>query len=315
VFRMLAHDVMGEIATYLGDFRRARSHMEDGIALYDPARHRSLALRYAGYDLGMACRAIGAHALWFMGYPDQALQWSQRAITLARDLAHLPTLVFALAHAGVLHYHRREPGVTARLAEEALALSMDHGLDFWKAFAGIVWGWSQVHQGRGFEIVEQMRRGLAAYRVTAGDLESPLWLAMIADAYRTVGAPDDALSAVREALKLVNTMDIRFEEAELHRLRGEVLLAKGDDPAEAESAFRRALEVAAAQEARALELRAAASLVRLCRAGGKPEELARRRLAEVYEWFTEGLETADLREAHGLLEPPVDREGLARDAG
>ncbi len=303
-FRMLVHDVMGEIATYVGDFHRARSHMQDGIALYDPARHRSLAFRYAGYDLGMACRAIGAHALWFLGYPDQALQWSQGAIALARDLSHLPTLVFALAHAGVLHYHRREPEVAARLAEEALALSTEHGLDFWKAFAAILCGWSQVQQGRGLEGVEQMRRGLEGYRVTAGELESPLWLAMLADAYRAVGAPEDGLSAVGDALTLVNTMGIRFEEAELHRLRGELLLAKDDDPAEAESAFQRALDVAAAQQARALELRAAASLVRLCRERGKPEEVASRRLAEVYEWFTEGLETLDLREAHALLEPP-----------
>jgi class 3 adenylate cyclase/tetratricopeptide (TPR) repeat protein len=300
-FRMLAHDVMGEIATYLGDFHRARSHMQDGIALYDQARHRSLAFRYAGYDLGMACRAIGAHALWFLGHPDQALQWSQGAIALARDLAHLPTLVLALAHAGVLHYHRREPEVTARLAEEALALSIDHGLHFWKAFAAILCGWSRVQKGRGVEGVEQMRDGLEGYRVTAGELESPLWLAMLADAYRTVGAPEHGLSAVAEALDLVKAMGIRFEEAELYRLRGELLLAKGGDAAEAESAFRRALEIGAEQQARAVELRAALSLARLRRDAGTPD-VARRTLVEIYEWFTEGRDTADLREAHALIE-------------
>lgn len=275
--------------------------MQDGIALYNPARHRSLAFRYAGYDLGMACRAIGAHALWFLGYADQALQWSQAAIGLARELAHLPTLVFALAHAGVLHYHRREPGMTARLSEEALVLSIDHGLNFWKAFAAILCGWSHVQQGRGLHAVEQMRRGLDGYRVTAGELESPLWLAMIADACRTVGAPEDGLSAVGEALNLVNSMGVRFEEAELHRLRGELLRAKGGDPAEAESAFRRALEIGAEQEARALELRAAMSLARLWRDRGEPDA-ARRTLVEVYEWFTEGLDTADVQEARALLE-------------
>jgi hypothetical protein len=147
-----------------------------------------------------------------------------------------------------------------------------------------------------------MRHGLAGYRVTAGELESPLWLAMIADAYRVIGKPEEGLLAVEEGLDLVEVMGVRFEEAELHRLRGELLLAQGGAAAaDAESGFRRALEVAAGQEARSLELRAARSLACLLQHQGSREP-ACQMLAEVYGWFTEGFGTADLQEAKALLE-------------
>ncbi len=300
--RLVAHDVRGEVAVYLGDFPAARSHMEQCVALYDPSQDRSLGLRYGGYDPGIAARAIGAHALWCLGHPDQALEWSRGAVALARDLSHLATLVIALGHAGILHYLRREPRLTLEVAEEALALSAGQGLEFWKAFAEILRGWSLVRQRRGPEGIESMRHGLAGYRVTAGELESPIWLAMMADAYLVEGAPHEGLATVAEALDLVNAMGVRFAEAELYRLRGELLLAlRGAAAEDAESAFRRALEVAAAQKARCLELRAAMSLARLGQARGE-RRLAHQTLAEVYAWFTEGFDTSDLRETRTLLE-------------
>jgi len=300
--RLVAYDVMGEVAVYLGDFPAARSHMEQCVSLYDPSQHRSLGFSYGGYDPGMAGRAIGAHALWCLGHPDQALEWSRGAVALARELSHPATLVFALGHAGILHYLRREPRLTLEVAEEALALSAGQGLEFWKTFAEILRGWSLVRQRRGPEGIESMRHGLEGYRVTAGELESPIWLAMMADAYLVEGAPDEGLSAVAEALDLVNAMGVRFAEAELYRLRGELLLARGGAAAEdAESAFRRALEVAAGQKARCLELRAAMSLARLGQARGE-RRLGHQTLAEVYAWFTEGYETIDLNEARTLLE-------------
>jgi class 3 adenylate cyclase/predicted ATPase len=300
--RLVASDVMGEVAVYLGDFTAARSHMEQCVSLYDPSQHRSLGLRYGGYDPGMAARAIGAHALWCLGFPDQALAWSRGAVALARDLSHPTTLAFALGHAGILHYLRREPRLTLEVAEEALALSVGQGLEFWKAFAEILRGWSLVRQRRGAEGIESMRHGLQVYRVTAGELESPIWLAMMADAYLVQGAPDEGLSAVAGALELVNAMGVRFAEAELYRLRGELLQTRGGAMAKgAEDAFRRALEVAAGQRARCLELRAAASLARLGQARGE-RKLAHPTLAEVCAWFTEGFDTSDLREARTLLE-------------
>jgi predicted ATPase len=299
--RLVASDVMGEVAVYRGDFTAARSHMEQCVSLYDPSQHRSLGFPYGGYDPGMAAHAIGAHALWCLGYPDQALAWSRRAVALARDLSHPTTLAFALGHAGILHYLRREPRLTLEVAEEALALSAGDGLDFWKAFAEILRGWSLV-QRRGAEGIESMRHGLEGYRVTAGELESPIWLAMMADAYLVEGAADQGLSAVAEALELVNTMGVRFAEAELYRLRGELLRTRRAATAEgAEDAFRRALEVAAGQKARCLELRAAVSLARLRQARGE-RTLVHQTLADVSAWFTEGFDSSDLRESRTLLE-------------
>jgi predicted ATPase len=300
--RLVASDVMGEVAVYRGDFTAARSHMEQCVSLYDPSQHRSLGFRYGGYDPGLAAHAIGAHALWCLGYPDQALAWSRRAVALARDLSHPTTLAFALGHAGILHYLRREPRLTLEVAEEALALSAGDGLDFWKAFAEILRGWSLVRQRRGAEGIESMRHGLEGYRVTAGELESPIWLAMMADAYLVEGAADQGLSAVAEALELVNTMGVRFAEAELYRLRGELLRTRRAATAEgAEDAFRRALEVAAGQKARCLELRAAVSLARLRQARGE-RTLVHQTLADVSAWFTEGFDSSDLRESRTLLE-------------
>jgi class 3 adenylate cyclase/predicted ATPase len=301
--RVVAQAVVGEVATYLGRFAEARSHMERGLALYDPRQHRALAYRYGGYDPGMACRAIGAHALWYLGYPDQALAWSQEAIALGRDLAHPPTLAFALGHAGILHYHRREDRRTLALAEEAIALSAEHGIEFWEVFAELLVGWALARQGRGPEGIERIQRGLARYRVVGGELESPLWLAMAADAACVVGRLEEGLAAVAEGLDLAATMGVRFEEAELHRLHGELLLAQGGDAdKDGERALRRALEIAAGQQARSVVLRVAISLARL--PGREEAKLARQTLAESYQWFTEGFDTADLREARLQLEEP-----------
>jgi class 3 adenylate cyclase/predicted ATPase len=300
--RMLAHELMGEVAAYRPDFPAARSHMERSLALYDPSQHRSLGFRYGGYDPAMAGRAIGAHALWCLGFPDQALAWSRSAVALARDLSHVTTLAFALGHAGILHYFRREPRLTREVAEEVLALSIGQSLEFWKAFAEILRGWALVRQQRGPEGIESMRDGLGRYRVTGGELESPIWLAMMADAYVAEKAPDEGLSAVATGLELVNAMDLRFAEAELYRLRGELLLMRGGAAAaDAEGAFRRSLEVAAGQKARCLELRAAIGLARLWRQRGE-RELAERTLAPVYAWFTEGSTTDDLQVARTLLD-------------
>jgi predicted ATPase len=192
--------------------------------------------------------------------------------------------------------------LTLDITEEVLALSAGQDLEFWKAFAEIPRGWALVRLRRGQEGIESMRQGLEGYRVTAGELESPIWLAMMADAYLVEGMPDEGLSAVARALELVNAMGVRIAEAELYRLRGELLLARGGAAAEdAEGAFRRSLEVAAGQKARCLELRAAISLARLGQARGEPR-LGRPTLTEVYAWFTEGFDTSDLREARTLLE-------------
>jgi class 3 adenylate cyclase/predicted ATPase len=298
--RMVATEVLGEVAAYRPDFAAARAHMERAIALYDPEQHRVLGLRYGGYDPGMAAQAIGAHALWCLGLPDKALAWSRKAVALARSLSHAVTLAFALGHAGILHYFRREPRQTYSAADEVLELSNAQDLEFWKAFAEILRGWALAQEHRGPEGIDSMRRGLETYRRTAGELESPIWLAMMADAYLADGAVDDGLSAVATGLELVDAMDVRFAEADLYRTRGDLLARRGGAAIdEAERALRRSVEIAASQHALGLELRAA---IRLARLGHRDAATARRTLAEVYARFTEGFATNDLSDARTLLE-------------
>ena len=300
--RVVAHDVMGDTSLCLGEFRAARSHMEQGIALYDPRRHSTLAFRYGGYDPGMACRCLGGHALWYLGYPDQALGLSREGLALARELSHPPSLAFALGHAGILHQLRREAPLTLERAEESMTLSTKEGFALWPAFAAILKGWALVQQAQGSEGIAMMRQGLDGYRVAGGELERPLWLAMLADAYQAVGRPEEGLATLDEALAGVRETGVRFTEAELHRLKGDLLLAQaGSSVSQAEGCFRQALDIAVSQRAKSLELRAATSLSRLLRSQGHREE-ARRTLAGVHRWFTEGFATGDLQDARTLLE-------------
>ena len=298
--QMVATEALGEIATYRPDFNAARARMERCVALYDPERHRDLGFRYGGYDPAMAAHAIGAHALWCLGFPDEALAWSRKALAHGRTLSHAVTLAFALGHAGILHYLRREPRHTHRAAEEMLELSSAQDLEFWKAFAEILRGWALAQEHRGPEGIDSMRRGLDTYRRTAGELESPIWLAMMADAHLASGAIDEGLSAVATGLELVNLMDVRFAEAELYRLRGDLLARRGGTAIDdAERALRRSLDIAASQHARSLELRAA---IRLARLGHHEARTARRTLGEIYARFTEGFATSDVTDARTLLE-------------
>jgi predicted ATPase len=299
---VIAHDVMQDTALWLGDYAATRSHMQQGLALYDAQQHRSLAFLHGGYDPAMACHCFGGHALWYLGYPDQALQHHREALSHARELAHPPTLVFAQSHAAVLHQFRGEADLTRERAEAAVALSQRQGFEFWRAHASIPLGWALARQGAADDGVAMILQGLAGYRATGAELERSLWVALLAEAYGRSGRPEQGLAALEEALAEVEKTGVRFHEAELHRLRGELLLGLPSfSEEEAVACFFRALEIARHRQAKSLELRAATSLSRLWARQGKPGD-AHRLLADVFGWFTEGFETKDLREAQRLLD-------------
>jgi predicted ATPase len=250
----------------------------------------------------MACRCFGGHALWYLGYADQALAHSRDAVALARALAHPPTLVFALSHAAVLHQFRGEPGLAEARSEAALALAKEHGFEFWLAHATIPHGWALVQRGRTEEGLGEIVDGLGRYRATGAELERSLWVALLADAYSRSGRPEQGLAAVEASLADVEKTGVRFHEAELHRLKGELLLQSGTSSEEAAAAcFQRAIGLARDRQAKSIELRAVMSLSRLLRRQGNSDE-AQRMLAETYGWFTEGFETADLRHARAVLD-------------
>jgi class 3 adenylate cyclase/predicted ATPase len=296
-----AHRMLGLTMFWLGEMTPARAHFEQGMALYDPQQHRSHAFVY-GQDPGVACLSNGGWPTWVLGYPDQALQSVHEALNLARELTHPFSLVYALAMASVVHQFRREVQVVQERAEELVTLSTEQGFPFWLAFGTILRGWALTEQGEGAEGITQIHQGLAAYRATGAEVDKPYFLALLPEAYGKVGQPEEGLSVLVEALALVDNTGQRNWEAELYRLKGELLLMQqGQKVGEAEECFRKALDVARRQQAKSLELRAAMSLSGLWQQQGKQAE-AHQLLAEIYGWFTEGFDTANLKEAKILLE-------------
>ena len=302
-----AHVAMGVVLLFLGELAPARTHVEHGSALYDTQQHHSLAFSYASLDPGVPCLCRAAEDLWYLGYPEQALKSSQEALTLARALSHPFSLAYALDYAAWLHQCRREGHAVQDRAEALIVVCTEQGFPVWLAEGIIYQGWALAQQGREREGFRQIREGLAAYHATGSEYHQSHYLALLVEAQGKDEQVEPRLGAVAEALAFVQRTDERFYEAELHRLQGELILQKfkvqGSEfnGEEAEACFHKALEVARKQEAKSWELRAATSLARLWQQQGKGAE-ARELLAPVYNWFTEGFDTADLKDAKALLE-------------
>ena len=280
----------------------ARPHLEQGTQLYDPQRHRTHAALYSGHDPGVCCRMQTAHSLWLLGYPDQAVASIQAALALAQQLAHPLSLTLALRSAAVLHHLRREVSLTQARAEAAMSIATDQGFPQQVAAAIPLRGWALAVSGQEEEGIAQIHQGLVAFRAMGATRDRLEHLALLAEASAQVGQTTEGLEALTKALATLDQSDWRLWEAELHRLRGELLLQQTvAQSEEAEPCFQQALAVAHRQQAKSLELRAAVSLARLWQRQGKRRE-AHQLLAEVYGWFTEGFDTADLQEAKALLD-------------
>jgi predicted ATPase len=294
------HRALGTTLLFLGQLTSARTSFEQGMALYDPLQHRSLALRY-GADSGIVCRLYLAWVLWVLGYPDQALLNIHDTLIQARELAHSFSQAFALNHAAMLHMFRREGPAAQERAEASMAFSTEQRIAQWLAQGAVLQGWALAVQGHGAEGIARIRQGIVAWRATGAELVQPWNLALLAEAYKQAGRAAEGLHAVAEALTLVQKTAERWWEGELYRLKGELLLAHLQDQHQAETCFHHALTVTRRQQAKSLELRAATSLARLWQCQGQ-HVAARDLLAPVYGWFSEGFDTADLQEARALLE-------------
>jgi predicted ATPase len=293
-----AHRYLG-ITTYcMGEFLLAREHLEIPFSPYDPERDGAPSF---GLDAGLICLSFGAWTLWQLGYPDQALKRGNEALALAQRLSHPFSLAFAGIWLGVVHQYRLEARAAQKTAEDAIALCAEHGFSEYSAWATCLRGWAMAEQAR-HEGIAQVQEGLAAYRATGAELWRPYFLCPLAEACRETGRLEDGLSALTEALATVDEHENRIFEPEMHRLKGEQLLRQNNSNiAAAQSCFEQAIAVARKQSAKSLELRATNSLARLLDKQGRREE-ARAMLAEIYNWFTEGFDTADLKDAKALLD-------------
>jgi len=294
-----AAQVMGMTLLYQGDIVAALDHLERTLTIDDT--HHAAMMSVRGIDPRVAYRSLGAWAIWLLGYPDQAHQLSQKALSLAKEVNHPPSLAMALNLGNVVpHVLRREYEAIPKLAKAFARLAADHRLGLSEAGIRIACGRAMVHHGQAKAGIREMQQGLEGWRATGTKAWTPMYLGVLADALLEAGRVEQAQGALDEAFEAVQRSGERMVEAELHRLQGEILLARGDE-GEAEGRLRQAVEVAHRQQAKAWELRATTSLARLLGQQGRADE-GRCRLAEIYGWFTEGFNTPDLREARTLLE-------------
>ena len=309
---LLAHHTLASTFWLCGNFELWRMHAEQAIAIYIPEQHRSLASLYGGHDTGVANRSGLAVSLWVLGYPDQALQKGQEAISLAHEISHPSSVGLALIFEAMIHHYQRDAQRTRQQAEAAIALAIEQELAPWLAWATVLRGWALAEQGQAEEGIAQLRQGIADARTMGFRVLLPYFLALLAEAYVRTGKAEEGLPTVAEALAITEQTHEGFVEAEIHRLKGELLLMRAvPDESGAEGCFRQAIDVARRQKAKSFELRAVMSLSRLYQKQGK-QSAARQRLAEIYGWFTEGFDTLDLKEAKALL-AELSEEGAGVD--
>ncbi|MBI2363428.1 MAG: hypothetical protein HYV01_00260 [Deltaproteobacteria bacterium] len=296
-----AHHELWANLSHLGEFSAALTHSKRGIELYDPEQHRQHAFLYGGHDPGVCSLRHAAMMLCLLGYPDQALQRSDEALALAQKLSHPNSLAFALYYSAWVHQQRGERQLVQDRLETTMTLATEQGLTRWLHQGNFFQGWLLVQQGKGQEGILKMRRP-----ITVAVRELSYHVTLLAEACKKEGQIDEGLRIVTEELARVQIVGIRFYEAELYRIKGELLLQSGvqnleSRVQEAEACLRQGIEIARGQSAKSLELRAAMSLSRLWQRQGKKQE-ARTLLSEIYGWFTEGFDTADLKEAKALLQ-------------
>jgi predicted ATPase len=306
-----ARVALGNTSYISGNLALAQTQFEHALALYDPQDHRSHASVY-GLDPGVFSLTRAAQISWLRGYPAQALQKTHDALTLAREIPHSFSLAIAKLGEALVHAFEREPHRTQQHAEATITLCAEHKFANFLAQATILRGWALAEQGLHDEGIAQIRNGLAACRATGAVLFRTMYLAFLIDSCFKAEQTEDGVHAVEEALAAGDKTGERFFEAELYRLKGTLTLQSNSprqvgihepltSDAEAEACFRKAVEIARQQSAKSFELRAMTSLSRLLRKHGKNDE-ARKMLGGIYDWFTEGFDTVDLKEAKALLE-------------
>ncbi|MBF6992512.1 adenylate/guanylate cyclase domain-containing protein [Cupriavidus sp. IK-TO18] len=299
-----AHRAFGVSLLALGELRCASTQLEQALKLYSHGQCESSAWFLEPGVVGLAFVALDQ---WLLGNPAEAISRSQKMLALAHSLSQPPNLAHALTFASELHLFRGEIEELRNLTDALVVLATEQGFPYWRAFGMILQGWSITQQGCAAEGIDKIQQGLSAYRAIGAGLWQTHFLALLAEAYGEVDDPEAGLHSLAEAHAAVDRTHERLYEAELYRIKGKLILMSAKYAAErglnavaAEEDFQRALSIARDQGARSLELRAAMALSRLWNAQGKRAD-ARQLLAEIYDSFNEGFDTADLKEAKALL--------------
>jgi class 3 adenylate cyclase/predicted ATPase len=300
IYLMESHLTLGGALFCLAEFVKASEHLEQGAALYEPDKHRSYISLFAA-DLGVFCPAWAAHPLWHIGYPDRAIMRSRQAVQLAEKLAHPYSIALALDYAAIAHQFRREAKEAYRSAEAAITICEEHNFAYYLGWAMVIKGWALADMGDCESGTDVIRRGLNTLRNTGAKRSFPFYLSLLAEVYGKKGMTNWGLQTLSEAFEEAENIEERWWLAELYRLQGALLLQQTNpDVEKAETSFHKAIEVARRQHSISLELRAATSLYRLSQQQSTRNDAAKF-LVEVYNRFTEGFNTPDLKEAKGIL--------------
>ena len=312
---MEGHRAMGAALVVLGRCTEAVEHLDQGTALY-ATHHNHRYSVFIGLDCKVICECFAARALWALGYPDLAAERTAAALELARQLRLPQTLVVAGHFAAQLHQLRGEVSLVYERAKEAVELADEYGLELWLAYGLIELGWAEAELGNVQQGIERMQRGVTAYEATGAKLWSSYFLGLLADQLAKAGRVEEGLTTILKALTHAEHSGERYSLAELHRVKGELIMKTGD-PAfvsksgglkahemstalpQAQACFEQALAVAKQQQTKSWQLRANMSMHRL-----EPlrRKLTHTQLSDTYFSFTEGHDTADLRQARAILE-------------
>ena len=328
------HIPLGAIELCRGALHRSLEHCDQALTLFDPEKHKRLVLSFSG-DPMMLALVHSSWSAWLSGWPDQARSRTERGLRRAEEVAHLPSLVHALIYAAITKLFLGESDEAEQLAQRSVSLAREHGFSLYTAQGAVIQNCAMLQGGKIEAGLATMVENLSAYRATGARLHLPFFLAFLVEGCLQAGRVSDGLQVVTEALQLTAANLDVFWEAELYRLKGSLTLqeanqkAKGknqkakmtdprsltpDPQSEAEACFLKAIDIARQQGAKALELRAVMSLVRLRQLQAalpasrnthhtsrtKLDE-ARCLLSDLYHWFTEGSDTKDLQEANALL--------------
>jgi adenylate cyclase len=298
---MQASLARGHLSYYLGELRSAQENLEQVLALYDLDQHRSHSFLF-GRDPGVASQSLLSQVLWYLGYPDQALETLREGLALARETDHPYSLAYGLVSAAILYTLRREWEAVDKHAEATINLSEKMGFKLWLAAGRFHKGLALTKNGQVGQGIELMEQGLMAWQKGRAELGVRHWPGLLSEAHAKAGNVGKGLNIIDEAIAEAEKTRENVCKAELWRVKGDLLRMQGNGERKARESFHRSIRIARAQKAMSWELRAVISLSRLMGELGN-REAARGMLERIYAQFDEGLETKDLKEANDLLIP------------
>jgi predicted ATPase len=293
------HHVLGTALFHLGDCRGARAHLERAAGLYDLERHAGQLWMF-GFDPGVSSRVYLALCFVQEGRPVEALRAANAARRMARRIAHPFSRCYALLVPGLIELQLGATASARPWIEKGLGLASQHAFPHWLAWSNVLLGRVRAELESPEAGIAQIREGLRIHRSIDSRVSIPTELGLLAEACLLTGRTEEGLAAIAEAFSQIDASEERWWSAELHRLKGELLMTPGHDLTEAERSLERAAAIARQQGTRFWEFRAALALCRLWLRQGR-NAAARDRLEEICGWLGRDFDTPDRREAQALL--------------